>query len=111
MEREGTIVACAALHALADSDVAELACLVVHPDYRGGDRGGRLLERLERQAAMMGAGRLCVLTTRTAHWFQERGFELAAVEDLPVSRQAFYNLGRGSRVLVKPLAASTQRDT
>ncbi len=103
MEREGTVVACAALHQLPEGDAAELACLVVHPDYRGGQRGQRLLARLERLARQASCNRLVLLTTRTAHWFQEQGFVTADVADLPASRQAFYNLDRGSKVLIKRL--------
>jgi len=108
MEREGTVVACAALHPLPDSDLAELACLVVHPDYQNGHRGTRLLASLEQKARAAGCDRLCVLTTRTAHWFQEHGFQPAKVDQLPVARQAFYNLARGSRVLVKDLPGSVR---
>ncbi len=104
MEREGTVVACAALHVLPESDVGELACLVVHPDYRGGHRGARLLQQIERLARDAGCRRLVVLTTRTAHWFQEKGFEPDRVETLPASRQAFYNLARGSKVFSKAIA-------
>ena len=104
MEREGTVVACAALHPLPECDVAELACLVVHPDYRDGKRGWRLLERLERQARAAGCKRLVVLTTRASHWFQEQGFVAAGIDDLPARRQALYNLARGSKVLMKTLA-------
>lgn len=103
MEREGTVVACAALHRIPDTDAAEIACLVVHPDYRGGQRGRQLLRRLEQDARAAGRERLFVLTTRTAHWFREQGFAPAQVDALPASRQAFYNLGRGSRVLTKPI--------
>ena len=109
MEREGTVVACAALHPLPDSDLAELACLVVHPDYQNGHRGTRLLASLEQKSRAAGCDRLCVLTTRTAHWFQEHGFKPAKVDQLPVTRQAFYNLARNSRVLVKDLPPSARR--
>ena len=103
VEREGTVVACAALHPIPDTDAAEVACLVVHPDYRGGHRGRQLLRRLEDDARAAGRERLFVLTTRTAHWFQEQGFAPASVDALPASRQAFYNLSRSSRVLIKPI--------
>jgi len=49
---------------------------------------------------------LFVLTTRTAHWFIERGFALGGPEDLPAPRQAMYNWQRRSKVLVKKLAAA-----
>jgi amino-acid N-acetyltransferase len=44
-----------------------------------------------------------VLTTRATHWFKERGFEDARIDDLPVSRQELYNYERGSKVLIKKL--------
>jgi amino-acid N-acetyltransferase len=33
-----------------------------------------LLERVAAQARQMGLSKLFVLTTRSIHWFQERGF-------------------------------------
>ena len=104
LEREGTVVACAALHGIAGTRAAEIACLVVHPDYRGSERGLRLLRRLEDDARAAGYGQLFVLTTRTAHWFREQGFAPTPIEALPAARQAFYNLARGSQVLAKALA-------
>jgi amino-acid N-acetyltransferase len=44
-----------------------------------------------------------VLTTRTAHWFVERGFEAATVEALPRRRQDLYNYQRRSQVFIKRL--------
>ena len=46
---------------------------------------------------------LFVLTTRTAHWFLERGFRTASVADLPQHKQALYNYQRKSLVYVKNL--------
>ncbi|MBA4069872.1 MAG: amino-acid N-acetyltransferase, partial [Acinetobacter sp.] len=46
---------------------------------------------------------LFILTTRTAHWFLEQGFEPASVDDLPDARQAFYNYQRNSIVCKKSL--------
>jgi len=44
-----------------------------------------------------------VLTTRTAHWFLERGFSQASPEDLPAPRKTLYNWQRRSKVFMKPL--------
>jgi amino-acid N-acetyltransferase len=44
-----------------------------------------------------------VLTTRTAHWFRERGFEPAEVGDLPMGKQTLYNWQRRSKVFIKTL--------
>ena len=103
VERDGLIIACAALYRLADSDAGELACLAVNPEYRHGGRGDELLERIEERARAQGLKTLYVLTTRTAHWFQERGFEPSAVERLPASRASLYNYQRNSKIFEKAL--------
>ncbi|WP_068824972.1 amino-acid N-acetyltransferase [Pseudomonas sp. BMS12] len=103
VERDGLIIACAALYRLADSDAGELACLAVNPDYRHGGRGDELLERIEERARALGLKTLYVLTTRTAHWFRERGFEPSAVERLPASRASLYNYQRNSKIFEKAL--------
>ncbi len=106
MAREGAVVACAALYPMADAPMAEIACFAVHPDYRDGGRGEALLAELDREARRVGVATLFVLTTRTAHWFQERGFAPAGLDDLPVSRRQLYNYQRNSRVFLRPVAAA-----
>lgn len=103
VEREGLIIACAALYPIADSDAAELACLAVNPEYRHGGRGDQLLERIEKRARALGVKTLYVLTTRTAHWFIKRGFAQGSVADLPKDKQAHYNRSRNSQVFIKRL--------
>ncbi|MNN21425.1 Amino-acid acetyltransferase [compost metagenome] len=103
VEREGLIIACAALYPVPDSDWGELACLAVHPEYRQGGRGDDLLARIEQRARAQGLKTLFVLTTRTAHWFQERGFKPSSVERLPAARASLYNFQRQSKVFEKPL--------
>jgi len=103
VERDGTIIACAALYPFSEESCGELACLAVHQEYRNQGRGDDLLEYIERQAKGLGINRLFVLTTRTAHWFQERGFKVAALDDLPMARQELYNYQRRSKVFIKTL--------
>ncbi|MAT64306.1 MAG: amino-acid N-acetyltransferase [Gammaproteobacteria bacterium] len=103
VERDGMIIACAALYPYPDEAMGELACLAVHPDYRREGRGDQLLETIERQAKGMGLVTLFVLTTRTAHWFQERGFLQGEVAKLPMKRRDLYNYQRNSRVFFKAL--------
>jgi amino-acid N-acetyltransferase len=103
LDRDGMIIGCAALHVFAGEGMGELACLVLHPDYRGGKRGERLLAHTEGKAAAAGLTRLFALTTQTAHWFRERGFDPAGVADLPETRRASYNPQRNSKVLIKRL--------
>lgn len=54
--------------------IGEMACVAVHPDYRSSARGEELLHRVTQQAKQIGLEKLFVLTTRSIHWFQERGF-------------------------------------
>ena len=103
VERDGLIIACAALYPVPESDWGELACLAVHPDYRHGHRGDALLERIQDRARALGLKTLFVLTTRTAHWFQERGFQASGVERLPAARASLYNYQRQSKVFEKRL--------
>jgi amino-acid N-acetyltransferase len=103
MERDGAIIGCAALYPLGSGDTGELACLVVHPDYRNGRIGAALLETLERRSESSGISRLVVLTSHTDHWFRERGFEPADIATLPEEKKSLYNYQRNSKVLVKQL--------
>jgi amino-acid N-acetyltransferase len=103
-EHDGQVIGCAALYPFPEANKAELACLAVNPDYRREGYGERLLKAVERAAKEHGINTLFVLTTRTAHWFIERGFRAATVQDLPEKKQALYNYGRNSLVYVKSLA-------
>jgi len=105
LERDEKIVACAALYPFPAEHSGELACVAVHPDYRHGQRGDKLLHAVEQRARMLGLTHLFVLTTRTAHWFMERGFGAAAVSELPQHKQSLYNYQRNSKVFIKRLGA------
>ena len=83
--------------------MAELACLAVHVDYRDAGRGDALLQAIESRARQTGIRTLFVLTTRTAHWFRERGFEPGDITQLPVRKKRLYNYQRKSKVFVKQL--------
>jgi len=103
IERDGAIIACAALYPHADDAMGEIACVAVHPDYRRLGRADLLLHQLEREARAAGLRRVFVLTTHTAHWFQERGFVPAPLEALPMARRKLYNYKRNSKVFIKEL--------
>lgn len=103
IDRDGMIIACAALYPYPEDGSGEIACVATHADYRGADRGERLLAALETKAASLGLSKVFILTTRTAHWFQEQGFVQATLEQLPVQKQAFYNYQRNSKVFIKEL--------
>ncbi|EPK7358371.1 amino-acid N-acetyltransferase [Kluyvera intermedia] len=104
IQRDNTTIACAALYPFPEEKIGEMACVAVHPDYRSSSRGEVLLERIAAQAKQMGLNHLFVLTTRSIHWFQERGFKPVDVELLPESKKQLYNYQRRSKVLMTDLA-------
>ncbi len=103
VERDGMIIACAALYPIPNENLGELACLTVHPEYRDGGRGDALVNAIEREAKAAGIRYVFVLTTRTAHWFLERGFEAVDLDTLPIERRKLYNYQRKSKVFRKKL--------
>jgi amino-acid N-acetyltransferase len=103
IDRDGMIIACAALYPYPEHGSGEIACVATHGDYRGADRGERLLAALETKAANLGLSKVFILTTRTAHWFQEQGFVEATLDRLPPTKQALYNYQRNSKVFIKEL--------
>ena len=104
IERDAMVIACAAFYAYPGELMAELACLAVHPDYRGSGRGDALLRHLEQSASKQKIRQIFVLTTRTAHWFMERGFTPSDIDSLPIQRRQLYNYRRNSKVFVKELS-------
>jgi amino-acid N-acetyltransferase len=102
-EHDQAIIGCAALYPFPNEAAGELACLAVHPDFRRDGYGAAIADEIEQRAKSAGLKRLFVLTTKSEHWFIERGFRKAGVDDLPEEKQALYNYQRKSVVLVKPL--------
>lgn len=103
IEREDSIIACAALYPYPTNHAGEVACVVTHADYRGEQRGEKLLAHLCTLAQQQQLTTLFVLTTKAAHWFQEQGFEPNGIDALPPERQSLYNLQRNSKVFAKHL--------
>jgi amino-acid N-acetyltransferase len=103
LEHDGIIYACAALDAFPEEQMAEMACLIVHPEWQSSGEGELLLRHMESRARAAGAKRLFVLTTRTSHWFLKRGFVRGGISDLPREKQNHYNRSRNSLVFIKKL--------
>jgi amino-acid N-acetyltransferase len=103
IERDGLIIGCAALYPFPEENVGEFACLAVHEQYRDADRGSALLKNIIQLARQRKYYRLFALTTRSIHWFQEHGFELVTVQDLPEKKQQLYNYQRRSKILALDL--------
>ena len=103
IQRDNTTIACAALYPFPEEKIGEMACVAVHPDYRSSSRGEVLLERIAAQSKQSGLSKLFVLTTRSIHWFQERGFTPVDIDLLPESKKQLYNYQRKSKVLMADL--------
>ena len=103
VERDGKVIACAALYPYTEERCAELACIVVSPEYCESGRGNALLHAIEEQAQQLSISNLFVLTTQTAHWFIERGFSESSLDELPEQKRKLYNLQRNSKVFSKNL--------
>ena len=103
LKKEEMIIACAALYPYADAKMGEVACVAIHPDYRKGDRGGRLITALEEEARELKLTSIFVLTTVSAHWFQEQGFIEQPMDKLPEGKQKMYNFQRKSKVFIKDI--------
>ncbi len=103
LKKEDVIIACAALYPYSDAQTGEVACVAIHPDYRKGNRGGRLISALEDEAKKQKLASIFVLTTVSGHWFQERGFIEQPMNKLPEGKQKMYNFQRKSKVFVKDI--------
>jgi amino-acid N-acetyltransferase len=103
VERDGLIIGCTALHRDEPSRSGVIACLAVHPDYRGGSRGSRLLDHAYAKARQSGLKKIYALSTQTMHWFIERGFSQSDLTSLPDSLKSLYNPQRNSKILNKKI--------
>jgi len=100
IEREGVIIACAALYPHEDQS-AELACVATHSDYRNNSCGKVIFEYMEENAKKLGIKKLFVLTTKSPHWFLEKGFTEGSIDSLPMEKKSLYNYQRNSKILEK----------
>lgn len=104
LKKEEMIIACAALYPYPEDKTGELACVVIHPNYRKGNRGERLIKAVKEKAIEAGLDSIFVLTTVSGMWFQEKGFLESNVEALPEGKKQLYNFQRNSKILVKPIS-------
>ncbi|XP_024025459.1 probable amino-acid acetyltransferase NAGS2, chloroplastic isoform X1 [Morus notabilis] len=107
VEREGQIIACAALYPFVEEKCGEVAAIAVSPECRGEGQGDKLLDYIEKKASSLGLEKLFLLTTRTADWFVRRGFSECSIESIPNKRRKSINLSRNSKYYMKKLLPDT----
>ncbi|OGT08123.1 MAG: amino-acid N-acetyltransferase [Gallionellales bacterium RIFCSPHIGHO2_02_FULL_57_16] len=103
LEHDHRIVGCAALYPFPDEAAAELAALAVEAQSRDRGYGEAILNHMMDIARSQKLKKLFVLTTRTAHWFIERGFVESDVSALPAQKKSLYNWQRKSKVFVRKI--------
>jgi amino-acid N-acetyltransferase len=104
LERDGRVIACAALYPYQETNVGEIACVATHPDYRGAGRAEQLLNELLSRASAQLLKQVFALTTQSTHWFLEQGFTAGSQELLPEEKQRLYNWQRNATVLVRSVS-------
>ncbi|KAL1354558.1 probable amino-acid acetyltransferase NAGS2, chloroplastic isoform X2 [Arachis duranensis] len=107
VEREGQIIACAALFPYFEEKCGEVAAIAVSPDCRGQGQGDKVLDYIEKKASSLGLNKLFLLTTRTADWFVRRGFSECSIDAIPERRRKMINLSRNSKYYMKKLLPNT----
>ncbi|GKU98815.1 hypothetical protein SLEP1_g11761 [Rubroshorea leprosula] len=103
VEREGQIIACAALFPFFRAKCGEVAAIAVSAECRGQGQGDKLLDYIEKKASSLGLEMLFLLTTRTADWFVRRGFQECTINMIPEERRKKINLSRRSKYYMKKL--------
>ncbi|MDD3760551.1 MAG: amino-acid N-acetyltransferase [Acidithiobacillus sp.] len=103
MERDGKVIGCVALYPYPEYGMAEIACLAVDEQYREEGRGEQLLDYGIATARRFGLNEVFVLSTQSSHWFLERAFRRGNLKELPMPKQALYNLQRRSGIFLRRL--------
>jgi amino-acid N-acetyltransferase len=96
-EIDGGVHACAALHFYEDGQ-AEIAAVAVDENYAHMGIGPKLMDNLIEQALEGKAKSIFIMTTQTADWFEQLGFEEDVIDSLPEARRKLWTPNRGSKV-------------
>ena len=96
-ELDGGIHACAALHFYEDGQ-AEIAAVAVDENYAHMGIGPKMIDNLIEQAGEGGATSIFIMTTQTADWFEQLGFEEDLLDSIPEARRKLWDSRRASKV-------------
>jgi len=96
-EIDGGVHACASLH-FYDDGQAEIAAVAVDENYAHMGIGPKLMDNLIKQAMEGQATSIFIMTTQTADWFEQLGFEEDIIDSLPEARRKLWTPNRGSKV-------------
>ena len=106
-ERDGDILACFQLLVYEDArygkGAAEMSCVAVSPVLQREGIGNALLSYCLRKLLTLGIHNIFVLTTRSSHWFMDRGFQERPPQALPPKKLATYDNRRNPKVYFKKI--------
>jgi len=101
IEHDKKIIGCAALYPY--NDHVEFACFAINKNYQSKGFGSKLYNYCEEIAREKSYKYLFALTTRTEHWFIEKGFKEENIQKLPKKRLESYLPQRNSKFFIKKL--------
>jgi len=101
IEHDKKIIGCAALYPY--NDHIEFACFAINKNYQSKGFGSKLYNYCEEMAREKSYKYLFALTTRTEHWFIEKGFKEENIQKLPKKRLESYLPERNSKFFIKKL--------
>ncbi len=101
IEHDKKIIGCAALYPYIDH--IEFACFAINKNYQSKGFGSKLYNYCEGIARDKKYKYLFALTTRTEHWFIEKGFKEESIQKLPKKRLESYQPQRNSKFFIKKL--------
>jgi amino-acid N-acetyltransferase len=107
-EVDGTPHACGALH-IYNNGQGEIAAIAVDKTYTNLGIGNKIVDFLLDKATKLNLKQVFVLTTQTADWFLQCGFEKGTISDLPEEKQKQYNRERNSLIFIYPLDSLKKR--
>ena len=79
------------------------ACFAINKNYQSKGFGSKLYNYCEEIAREKSYKYLFALTTRTEHWFIEKGFKEENIQKLPKKRLESYMPQRNSKFFIKKL--------
>lgn len=114
MRRERKVIACVALHPIPSehknngpetpvTDVAEIACLIVHPEYQSMGIASQLIQHVIRQAKKQHIQKIIALTVGAQGWFQRHGFKKINPEKLPKISNREHDSRRNSTIYYREI--------
>jgi len=103
-EVDGTLHACGALHLFGEERTGEIAAIVVDETFASRGIGRKMMSYLIEKATKIRLDSVFVLTTQTSDWFQQLGFVVSTVEELPAQKRECYNKSRNSLILKYPIS-------